>query len=58
MTIWFVYSGGAEIFLDNYFYNAGTTGSDALYVGLPVLTLPGRRVLARMGASLSAGFLV
>lgn len=31
-------SGGADVFLDNLFYNAGTTGSDVLFAGLPVLT--------------------
>ena len=48
-------SAGADLFLDNFFYNAGTTGSDVLFAGLPVLTRPGRRMLSRMGASLAAG---
>jgi predicted O-linked N-acetylglucosamine transferase (SPINDLY family) len=30
----------------------GTTGSDVLYVGVPVITLPSARTLGRMGASL------
>ena len=46
-------AAGADIFLDNFFYNAGTTGSDVMFVGLPVLTRPGARTLARMGASLA-----
>ena len=45
-------ASGADLFLDNLFYNAGTTGSDVLYAGVPVVTLPGVRTLARMGASL------
>ena len=28
-------SSGADLFLDNFFYNAGTTGSDVLYAGEP-----------------------
>ena len=33
-------------------YNAGTTASDALWAGLPVLTCKGRSFPARYGASL------
>ena len=42
----------ADLFLDTLPYNAGTTASDALWVGLPVLTLPGQGLQARMAASL------
>jgi predicted O-linked N-acetylglucosamine transferase (SPINDLY family) len=42
----------ADLFLDTLPYNAGTTGSDALYAGLPLLTLCGNSFPARMGASL------
>lgn len=42
----------ADLFLDTFAYNAHTTGSDALWAGLPVLTLPGRQFSARVGASL------
>jgi protein O-GlcNAc transferase len=31
---------------------SGTTGSDVLYAGVPVITLPSARTLGRMGASL------
>ncbi|EKX48801.1 hypothetical protein GUITHDRAFT_151691 [Guillardia theta CCMP2712] len=48
------FSSGADLFLDNTFYNAGTTGSDVLYAGVPVISLSGRRTLSRMGASLAA----
>jgi predicted O-linked N-acetylglucosamine transferase (SPINDLY family) len=44
--------GVADLFLDTHPYNAGTTASDALWAGLPVLTLAGRAYAARMGASL------
>jgi predicted O-linked N-acetylglucosamine transferase (SPINDLY family) len=42
----------ADLFLDTLPYNAGTTASDALWAGLPVLTLPGQGLQARMAASL------
>jgi len=41
----------ADLFLDTLPYNAGTTASDALWMGLPVLTLPGRSIAARVAAS-------
>jgi predicted O-linked N-acetylglucosamine transferase (SPINDLY family) len=42
----------ADLFLDTLPYNAGTTASDALWVGLPVLTCSGEAFAARIGASL------
>ncbi len=42
----------ADLFLDTTPYNAGTTASDALWMGLPVITMLGRSFSARMGASL------
>ena len=41
-----------ELFLDTLPYNAGTTASDALRMGLPVLTLMGESFASRMAASL------
>lgn len=41
----------ADLFLDTLPYNAGTTASDALWAGLPVLTLSGESFAARMCAS-------
>ena len=46
----------ADIFLDTFNYNAHTTGSDALWAGLPLVTLPGRQFSARVGASLLTAF--
>lgn len=42
----------ADIFLDTFVCNAHTTASDALYVGLPLITKAGRQFAARVGASL------
>jgi protein O-GlcNAc transferase len=47
----------ADLFLDTSPYNAGTTASDALWAGLPVLTCIGEAFPARVAASVltSAG---
>ncbi len=47
----------ADLFLDTTPYGAHTTASDALWMGLPVLTVPGRSFPSRVCASLvkSAG---
>lgn len=42
----------ADIFMDTFHCNAHTTASDALFAGLPVVTLPGKQFAARVGASL------
>ena len=42
----------ADVFLDTLPFNAGTTASDALWAGVPVVTRPGEAFAARMGASL------
>ena len=42
----------ADLFLDTSPYNAGTIASDALRMGLPLLTLQGRAFSARMASSL------
>jgi predicted O-linked N-acetylglucosamine transferase (SPINDLY family) len=42
----------ADLFLDTLPYNGGTTASDALWAGLPVLTMMGRSFASRMAASL------
>lgn len=42
----------ADLFLDTVPYNAHTTAADALYAGLPVLTLAGDAFAGRVGASL------
>ncbi len=47
----------ADVFLDTFPYNAGTTATDALWSGLPILTCSGRTYVSRMAGSLlnSAG---
>jgi protein O-GlcNAc transferase len=42
----------ADLFLDTAPYNAHTTGSDALWTGVPVLSLRGESFAGRVGASL------
>jgi predicted O-linked N-acetylglucosamine transferase (SPINDLY family) len=42
----------ADLFLDTFPFNAGTTANDALWMGLPILTLCGRTFAARMAGAL------
>ena len=42
----------ADIFLDTFNCNAHTTASDALWAGVPVVTVPGRQFAARVAGSL------
>tara|TARA_B100001173_G_C15675761_1_gene415633 strand:- start:25 stop:561 length:537 start_codon:yes stop_codon:yes gene_type:complete len=42
----------ADLFIDTFPYTAHTTCSDALYAGLPVLTLKGKSFVSRVAASL------
>jgi predicted O-linked N-acetylglucosamine transferase (SPINDLY family) len=42
----------ADLFLDTFPYNAGTVASDAIRMGLPLLTLCGSAFAARMAGSL------
>lgn len=44
--------GLADLFLDTFPFNAGTTANDALWMGLPLLTLSGRAFASRMAGSL------
>ncbi len=43
----------ADLVLDTWPYGAHTTASDALRMGVPVLTLPGESFASRVGASLA-----
>jgi predicted O-linked N-acetylglucosamine transferase (SPINDLY family) len=47
----------ADLFLDTYPYNAGTTANDALFAGLPILTCAGATFASRVAGSqlLAAG---
>ncbi len=44
--------GCADLFLDTLPFNAGTTASDALWAGLPLLTCAGEALASRMAGSL------
>ena len=41
----------ADLFLDTFPYNAGATASDALWVGLPLITLCGKSFSSRIASS-------
>jgi predicted O-linked N-acetylglucosamine transferase (SPINDLY family) len=42
----------ADLVLDTFPFNAGTTASDALWMGVPIVTLAGRTYISRMAGSL------
>lgn len=44
----------ADLFLDTFIYNAGSTAISALWAGVPVLTRSGNTNASRMGASICA----
>lgn len=44
----------ADVFLDSFFYGAGSTAANALMMGLPVLTLPGETFVSRLGSGVNA----
>ena len=42
----------ADLYLDTFIYNAGSTAAAVLWTGLPLLTCPGNTNASRMGASI------
>ncbi len=42
----------ANVFLDNYPYNCGSTTSDVISCGIPIVTLYGKTMISRMGNSI------
>ena len=42
----------ADLILDTFPYNAGTTANDVLFMGVPILTHSGRTFVSRMAGSL------
>jgi predicted O-linked N-acetylglucosamine transferase (SPINDLY family) len=43
----------ANVFLDTYPYNCGSTSNDVINAGIPLLTLYGQSMVSRMGKSIS-----
>jgi predicted O-linked N-acetylglucosamine transferase (SPINDLY family) len=43
----------ADVFLDTFPYNCGSTARDVVKAGVPLLTHPGRSMISRMGASVN-----
>ena len=56
------YLSVADLFLDTWPYNCGSTTNDVIGVGTPLLTVTGRSMVSRMGSSvlhaLNAGAMV
>lgn len=46
--------GLADLFLDTFPYNAHATASDALWAGVPIVTLQGKSFVSRVSSSLLA----
>jgi predicted O-linked N-acetylglucosamine transferase (SPINDLY family) len=46
----------ANVFLDNFPYNCGSTTNDAINAGLPLLTRSGKTLVSRMGRSVLSSF--
>ena len=46
------YLSVADLFLDTWPYNCGSTTNDVIGVGIPLLTVTGRSMVSRMGASI------
>src|SRR5208282_787895 len=44
----------ADVFLDTFPYDAGTTASDAIHMALPIVTMSGRSFASRIASSLLA----
>lgn len=49
---YFIFHNEIDIALDPFPYNGGTVTAHALWMGVPVLSLPGRKPIQRMGASM------
>jgi predicted O-linked N-acetylglucosamine transferase (SPINDLY family) len=43
----------ADVFLDTFPYNCGSTARDVIKAGVPLLTHPGRSMISRMAASVN-----
>jgi protein O-GlcNAc transferase len=48
------YKSAADLFLDTDLYNAHSTAADVLFAGVPILTLAGSRMSARIASSIAS----
>jgi predicted O-linked N-acetylglucosamine transferase (SPINDLY family) len=46
----------ADVFLDTFPYNCGSTTNDVINAGVPLVTMSGRTMVSRMGASVMSMF--
>jgi len=46
----------ADVFLDNFPYNCGSTTNDVLNAGIPLITIAGKSLVSKMGASILNSF--
>jgi predicted O-linked N-acetylglucosamine transferase (SPINDLY family) len=46
----------ADVFLDTFPYNCGSTSNDVISAGVPLVTMSGRTMVSRMGASILSMF--
>jgi predicted O-linked N-acetylglucosamine transferase (SPINDLY family) len=42
----------ADVFLDTFPYNCGSTTNDVIQAGVPIVTMSGRTMVSRMGGSI------
>ena len=54
-AMYMVRTSVCDVVLDSPLWSAGATGLDAYWSGVPIISLPGDRIVERLGASLMVG---